>query len=205
MLRMIRKCLCMLACSVVLTGGVVGCGGRTTVILLPDQDGTVGGLTVTSSNGTVDISRPGETVVVRGGEGIAKATGIRDEQDIEKEYSQVLSSLPEPPAHFVLYFMSESTVLTEDSQKVISHVLELIQERQPVSIGVVGHTDTAGNERYNAELSLRRAEAVKQLLVKEGVQPGVVETDSHGEHNLLVKTGDGVHEPKNRRVEVVVR
>ncbi|MBT6616426.1 MAG: OmpA family protein, partial [Deltaproteobacteria bacterium] len=58
---------------------------------------------------------------------------------------------------------------------------------------------------YNYTLSKGRAEAVARLLVTRGVQQDHINTTSHGEGNLLIKTGDNVNEPKNRRVEVVVR
>jgi outer membrane protein OmpA-like peptidoglycan-associated protein len=72
-------------------------------------------------------------------------------------------------------------------------------------VGVIGHTDTLGDKLYNLNLSMRRAAAVRDLLVQNGVPAKHMETTSHGEKNLLIKTGDNVGEPKNRRVEVVVR
>ena len=70
---------------------------------------------------------------------------------------------------------------------------------------VVGHTDTAGDKNYNLSLSKRRAAQVSNLLVDRGVRREHIYTTSHGEENPLVKTKDNVHEPLNRRVEVVVR
>ena len=74
-----------------------------------------------------------------------------------------------------------------------------------MDISVIGHTDTAGDKEYNFELSKRRAIAVKNLLVKQGVIKNFIKTTSHGEKNPLIKTGDNVIEPRNRRVEVIVR
>jgi hypothetical protein len=51
-------------------------------------------------------------------------------------------------------------------------------------------------------LSLRRASAVKNALVQQGVAPGAIDTVGKGETELLVQTGDGVREPQNRRVEI---
>lgn len=58
----------------------------------------------------------------------------------------------------------------------------------------------------NYRLSLKRAEAVRDLLVATGVDANVIEVASHGESNPVVATEDDVDEPRrNRRVEVTVR
>jgi outer membrane protein OmpA-like peptidoglycan-associated protein len=46
---------------------------------------------------------------------------------------------------------------------------------------------------------------VGQLLIENGVAADKIEMSSHGEENLLIKTRDNVSEPKNRRVEIIVR
>ena len=69
---------------------------------------------------------------------------------------------------------------------------------------LAGHTDTSGPEAYNMALSLRRANAVKNALVREGVPAAAIAVIGRGEQGLLVKTADGVREPQNRRVEIVV-
>lgn len=182
-----------------------GCSGKTTVILLPDPDGHVGQVSVMTKSGVVEISKAGEATIARSREALPDSPVVISEEEIQEKFSDVLARLPVQPVHHVLYFKSESTQLTAQSRKTIPDVLLAIEERESVHISVIGHTDTAGEEAYNRQLSLKRALAVKKLLVQNGIEPEVIETDSHGEHNLLIQTGDNVHESKNRRVEVVVR
>jgi outer membrane protein OmpA-like peptidoglycan-associated protein len=184
---------------------ISGCSGTTTVILLPDPDGHVGNVIVSTTEGTIDISKSGEAVVVRGSKSVPDSPEVMSEQEIQKDFGEVLTRLPAIPVHYILYFNSESTRLTVASKKTIPDILAAIEDRESLNISVVGHTDTAGDEEYNRQLSLKRARSVRTLLIKRGVDPESIETSSHGEHNLLVKTGDNTHEPKNRRVEVVVR
>jgi tetratricopeptide (TPR) repeat protein len=70
---------------------------------------------------------------------------------------------------------------------------------------VVGHTDRTGSRRGNMRLSTRRARTVAGLLAGRGVDPGILQVTSHGEENPLIPTPDNVPEPRNRRVEVIVR
>ncbi|MBX3502231.1 MAG: OmpA family protein [Alphaproteobacteria bacterium] len=72
-------------------------------------------------------------------------------------------------------------------------------------IAVTGHTDTSGAAAYNMALSLRRANAVKDALVREGIPAAAIGVTGRGETQLLVQTGDNVREPQNRRVEIVLQ
>ncbi len=113
--------------------------------------------------------------------------------------------MPEPPVHFILYFKKDSNKLTSESLTLLPEVLITARERDSQDISVVGHTDTAGNPEYNLRLSNLRAQAIATILIDKGIKDSYIKTTSHGENNPLVPTKDNVHEPKNRRVEVVVR
>ena len=182
-----------------------GCAPHTTVVLLPDPDGKVGALTVNTEAGSVDIAKAGETTTVRSKNSLPSKPAIMSKEKITATFGEVLASLPEQPVHFTLYFQSGSTVLTRDSFNLLSEILKAVKERESHSISVVGHTDTAGNRQYNLKLSTQRAVAVSRLLVEKGVKKSSIKSTSHGEENPLIKTADNVNEPRNRRVEVIVR
>jgi len=95
--------------------------------------------------------------------------------------------------------------VTPESARLIDSILSATEKRNSSDISVVGHADTAGDEDYNLKISQRRALAVGSLLVEQGVQRDFIRTTSHGEGNPLIKTEDNVSEPRNCRVEVVVR
>jgi outer membrane protein OmpA-like peptidoglycan-associated protein len=126
-------------------------------------------------------------------------------EEVRSLAGPALAALPKPPIGFILYFRNDTTELTPESREQLGKMQRLIRERGAVDISVVGHTDTMGTRKYNYPLSLRRARTVADLLIRGGVDPSVLEITSHGEDNPLVSTGDGVHEPRNRRVEVTVR
>jgi outer membrane protein OmpA-like peptidoglycan-associated protein len=80
-----------------------------------------------------------------------------------------------------------------------------IARRPAPEIVVIGHTDRVGAVPYNDALSLRRAERVRDELVKVGITADRISVAGRGEREPLVPTPDEVAEPRNRRVEINVR
>lgn len=182
-----------------------GCAKKTTIILLPDPSGKVGNVTVYNEAGSIDITQARESTVVKGRDLMPGSPVILSSEAIEVDFSSALSTLPLQPVHFLLFFERESTELITDSMKTLSIIIELIINRNSQNISVVGHTDTVGDQPYNLQLSRERASAISGILVEAGVDSTYIKTTSHGEMFPLIKTADDIHEPRNRRVEVVVR
>lgn len=103
-----------------------------------------------------------------------------------------------------MFFAWDQATLTEADREIISQAVEEYRRTGAVQITATGHTDTSGSAAYNLELSVRRAEAVANELIRQGVPPTEITTVGQGEEDLLVPTADGVREPRNRRVEIVV-
>ncbi|BBO71587.1 hypothetical protein DSCA_55170 [Desulfosarcina alkanivorans] len=175
------------------------------VVLVPDADGSVGQITVSNDAGSVDISQPNQSTVVRSRKTPPDAPVSLDAAHVQDLFGQVVSNQPPPPVHFVLHFLSDSVQLLPASGRQLPGIVAAIHQRAPTRISVVGHTDTMGDKAYNLDLSMRRAKAVKRLLVANGVDDTLIDVSSHGEENPLVKTADNVANAKNRRVEVIVR
>lgn len=72
------------------------------------------------------------------------------------------------------------------------------------AIAVNGYTDTSGTPQRNLLVSDHRAHAVAGALIHEGVAASRVRAQGFGEANLRVRTGEGVKEPRNRRIEVAI-
>lgn len=181
-----------------------GCAKKTMVALAPDPDGKIGRVSVENAAGSVTIESPYQATTVRGAEKQPAAPVHLGKETLEKIFKEALSIQPERPLHYLLYFREE-TSLTSDSVQLLPDILAAIQDRNSNDISVVGHTDTLGTKEFNTTLSTNRATVVKDLLVKQGVATNAIRTTSHGKENPLIPTGDNVYEPRNRRVEVVVR
>ena len=104
----------------------------------------------------------------------------------------------------MVFFDWDRSNLSPQAMSTLQQAAAAFKARGNVQVTATGHTDTSGPEGYNMALSLRRANAVKDGLVQQGVPPASIGTAGRGESNLLVQTGDGVREPQNRRVENVV-
>lgn len=70
---------------------------------------------------------------------------------------------------------------------------------------IVGHTDTVGTGEINDRLSRQRAGVIREMVIARGFSPLLVHAVGRGERELAIPTQDGVDEPRNRRVEIVVR
>jgi OOP family OmpA-OmpF porin len=70
-------------------------------------------------------------------------------------------------------------------------------------IEVAGHTDNIGSKEYNKKLSLRRAKAVAELLIKFGVNPKMIVVKGCGEDYPLVPNTTSTNRALNRRVEII--
>ena len=120
-------------------------------------------------------------------------------------YGGALAAEPEQAVRFLLYFESGTSRLTIESEAQLPEIHRTIAQRQSKDISVIGHTDRVGSDEDNRVLSLERARMVADLLISQGAATEDLEITSHGESNPLIPTPDDTPEPKNRRVEVIVR
>jgi Outer membrane protein and related peptidoglycan-associated (lipo)proteins len=184
----------------------VGCAAKgTTVVLIEDPDGSVGQVQVSTPSGTQSLTAAGQSTSVKDSAAAPGPLLTLDQTAIEKDYGQALKAMPEPPESFLLYFEYGRTELTPESQDAPARIIETILRRNSVDVRINGHSDTVGKPEDNARLSLERAEGARGLLVEKGVDPSIIKVFSHGEGNPLIPTPDETPEPKNRRVEVLVR
>ena len=176
---------------------------RTSVILLPDEDGHVGAVEVTSAAGDRQaLTQAYQSVVVADRAGGVAAPQARAVGEITATYAEVLKAQPPRPKIFVLYFDIDSKTLTPESQAELSKVVDAAHARKPTEITVFGHADASGDEQRNVQLSAERASEVANILRRLAPDIGPVEVQFFGDKLPLVPTDGRTPDPRNRRVEI---
>ncbi|MGI9510173.1 MAG: TAXI family TRAP transporter solute-binding subunit [Geminicoccaceae bacterium] len=108
-----------------------------------------------------------------------------------------------------VYFGLGKTELAEDGVADVLEVKRRIMEiyetfgREP-EVYVEGHTDSVGSWETNYEIAYRRARAVSDILLAEGIPESWIHISDYSEQGLAVPTADGVAEERNRRVEITI-
>jgi len=172
------------------------------VVLLAEEDGSLGKVVVDTPQGSTILEYDHSAVNMKDKAG---ETFTATEEQIQKDFGKALAVSPQKPLSYYLYFREGTAKLTAESQAEIPKIIEEIHRRPAVDISIIGHTDTVGNDRDNARLSLARAKSMASLFADAVPDASKITIDSHGEKNLLIPTPDNTPEPRNRRVEVTVR
>lgn len=177
------------------------CASGTRVVLLADDDGTVGQVAVNPGPSETRLTRPLQSATV-GASGAR--VGTETEATVQRDFGAALASMPEPPRTFTLNFEFGSEVLDAASQARLPEIFAEISRRAIADVVIVGHTDTVGTTDYNDRLSLKRAEAVREQLVAAGMDRQIITVWGRGEREP-VEPGDEHRSEVNRRAVIIVR
>ena len=182
---------------------VLGCAGpKETVVLLPNPAGQDTAVTVTQGPRQVVLAQPyAGARLSRGGAEAFPSNA----QEVQVRYGSALAAQPLPPARFTLFFVEGKDEFTDESKLIVDSVFAEIAKRPIPDVIVIGHTDSVGSDAANDTLSRQRADVVRAAFAARGLAADKVVTIGRGKRELAVPTGDGVAEPRNRRVEILVR
>jgi outer membrane protein OmpA-like peptidoglycan-associated protein len=125
--------------------------------------------------------------------------------ELQARYGGLLAFAPKTPVSFLLYFEEGSVELTSDAKLLFPEIVETVNRRIPCDVNIIGHSDRMGSKVSNIELSLKRARLVEDWLLAQNLDITKIIVESYGEEDLLVETADEVAEPRNRRVEILIR
>lgn len=161
--------------------------------------------------------------VVRDGSGQCVKTGSWSKENACKECNPELfpeekkAEAPPPPPppppqptyekvtiSATALFDFDKATLKPEGQAAIHDLDETIKAKgaSVVDINVIGHTDSVGSEEYNQQLSVRRATAVKDFMVSEGIDASIIDVSGQGESSPVADNGTKAGRAENRRVEI---
>lgn len=118
--------------------------------------------------------------------------------------AEVATPAPPPPAELVLetvYFDFDSYSLNGQAQDTLRKVATAMRSNANVKVQIEGHADDRGSNEYNLALGERRAQAVQQFLVSEGIAAGDLSTISYGEERPAQQGSGEDAWSRNRRAE----
>lgn len=95
--------------------------------------------------------------------------------------------------------------LTGDSQYILEDAYNALVANADMNVEISGHTDYVGSEASNQNLSLRRAQAVKNWLVNRGISSNRMKTVGKGENEPVADNGTDAGRAENRRIEFYVQ
>ena len=194
-----RRTILALASMVLLAG----CPRQALFVVLPNAEGGgVGAITVDDGKTVTALDQPFAAAESRAG---STAQTAETQENIGVIFRSAIAAQPILPHHFRLYFILGSNELTPESKVAYRAVFDDIKQRPVYEIEVIGFTDTLGDLTYNQALSLARAAAIRDTLVRDGLDRQAISIAGRGKRDLLVPTADQTPEPRNRRVEITVR
>lgn len=181
-----------------------GCASvNTFVVLLPEEGGGPSAVTVGDGGQRKVLDRPYSAAAVDTQGKIETKTVTAEEAN--RTFAEALAAQPPQAVSFTLYFATGSTDVPAESRANLDALFAEVAKRQAVEVQVTGHTDRVGSEADNDRLSLQRAEAVRGMLIQQGIKADFIRAVGRGEREPLISTADDQAEPRNRRVEVTVR
>lgn len=101
-------------------------------------------------------------------------------------------------------FDFDQDAIRPDAAPVLDEAAAILRDNPDIKIVVEGHTDALGDEQYNLDLSIRRAEAVYRYLVNKGVDPERMVIEGYGESRPVADNETEAGRAQNRRVELRV-
>jgi outer membrane protein OmpA-like peptidoglycan-associated protein len=104
-----------------------------------------------------------------------------------------------------LLFAVDSAALSSDSLYALDDASAVLAEYPKTAVVVQGHTDSTGAEEYNEQLSLRRARAVENYLVGQGIDQGRVTSLGYGEAHPVASNDTASGRQANRRVSLLLK
>jgi OOP family OmpA-OmpF porin len=117
---------------------------------------------------------------------------------------------PPPPAKPMVtlkgpHFDFDKATLKPEGKRLVDQAVDTLKANPTMRVSVEGHTDAIGSEAYNLKLSERRADAVRDYMVSEGIDPSRISTEGFGKTRPVADNSTAEGRAENRRVEILQR
>ncbi|HEY2773048.1 MAG TPA: OmpA family protein [Candidatus Binatia bacterium] len=181
------------------------CAPKNYVVLLDNPGGGSGKVIVSNDKGQQWLDKSGSATTIDRRTKAPSSPWQLKVEEIEKVFAKAFGARPPRFISYTIYFKPGGTQIDPSSYKTFQDMLAEVHKRPGVDATVAGHADRKASADLNEFISLERAYAVRDALVKAGVPIERIQLDGYGETRPAIPTPDDVPELRNRRVEVTVR
>lgn len=101
-------------------------------------------------------------------------------------------------------FEVDSATLRAGAENRLTPLINYLRRHDGVKVRIEGHTDSSGDDAYNAQLSKKRAETVAQAMINSGIARDRIETAGMGESKPIATNATTSGREENRRVEITL-
>jgi outer membrane protein OmpA-like peptidoglycan-associated protein len=138
----------------------------------------------------------------------ARLDQVRLREQLVQEFNRVLETRESARGLIVnmsgVWFDTGKATLKPGAREKLSKIAAILAAHRNLKLEVEGHTDNTGSQDLNQELSERRADAVRDYLVQEGVNSTAITARGMGEGQPVASNDSAAGRQLNRRVEMVV-
>ena len=129
---------------------------------------------------------------------------LKEYKEIERDLYLVPLEVGVPFRLNNIFFDFDKSVLKKESFPELDRMLQLMNENPEMTFEIAGHTDWIGSDEYNFGLSQRRADAVLNYFLKNGINTSRLSAVGYGESRPIATNATDEGRAKNRRVELVI-
>ena len=129
-----------------------------------------------------------------------------DAADLQRELAELQAKQTQRGMVMTLsdvLFDTDAATLKPGADLTLDRIADFLKKSPDVRLIVEGHTDSRGSEHYNEDLSQRRAQAVRDALIAQGIQGDRIEALGRGEAFPVASNDTSAGRQQNRRVEIV--
>ena len=189
---------------------IMGCNATKTQkgAAIGGAAGAVGGAIIGKAAGNKTLG----TIV---GAAVGGTAGAIIGHDMDKQAEQIQKQVPGAKVERVgegikvefnekILFAFSKSDLSDSAKKNLDNLATILKNNPNTNIEIQGHTDSRGTEEYNMGLSLRRANAVRDYLISQGIDPARMTVKGYGETAPAYSNDTPEGMAQNRRVEFLI-
>lgn len=132
--------------------------------------------------------------------------GVKEEKGCPKKYKLIVVTKKKIELKQMVFFSTGKAVIKRKSYKLLKEVADAIKNAPSIKKVIIeGHTDSSGSRRINLKLSQKRADAVREFLIDEGVDGSKLKAVGYGPDRPISSNRTRAGRAKNRRVEFILK